>query len=290
MTSSRLAVMLVAPALLGTVCANAEAQKADVSSTSIKQQVLSFDFTNNGQHVTSIVGQQIEIILGSVGPTQYGAPLVSSTAIRLESTAVEWPANPGGRTFVYIFEAAAEGEAQVIIPFLHSPDPDTTKKKTFMLMIRVGSAAEKPRPSRKPDQSNTATWTNAWANLLNNAQQTFTPSLSTLTSVEVELVVANPGPPDEEVTLDLLNAEGEVLAVISRTVPVEDCGHVQFFFPGGGRQVSPGQAYSIRLRGSGLLGWKYVTGGYKNGDASLSGKPLVPNNRSTFLFRTFGAN
>jgi hypothetical protein len=290
MTNSRLAVKLVTLAFLGAVCANADAQKVDVSTTSIKQPVLSLDFTNNEQHVTSIVGQQIEITLGSVGPTQYGAPLVSSTAIRLESTADEWPPNPGGTTVVYIFEAAAEGEAQVTIPFLHSPDPDTTKKKTFMLMIRVGSSGGKPRPSRKPDQSNTATWTNAWTNLLNNAQQTFTPSLPRLNSVEVELVVANSGPPDEEVILDLLNAEGEMLAVVSKTVPVEECGHVRFFFPNGGWQVSLGQVYSIRLRGGTLFGWKYVTGGYKNGAASLNGKPLLPDHRSTYLFRTFGAN
>ena len=88
-------------------------------------------FTNNGQHVRATVGQQIEITLGTLSPAQYGVPMVSSTAVRLESTALNWPPNPGGPTFVYIFEAAAAGEAQVIIPILHSPEPDFAKKKYF---------------------------------------------------------------------------------------------------------------------------------------------------------------
>ena len=46
--------------------------------------------------------------------------------------------------------------------------------------------------------------------------------------MEVGLVVGNPGPPDEDLTLSLLNPEGEVLAVISKTVPVEDCCQVRF--------------------------------------------------------------
>src|SRR6516162_10900663 len=124
-------VMLVALVLWGPLCADANAQKVRMSPTSIKQQVLSLNFTNNGQHVKATVGQQIEITLGTVGPAQYGVPLVSSTAVRLESTALNWPPNPGGPTFVYIFEAAEAGEAQVIIPILHSPEPDYAEKKYF---------------------------------------------------------------------------------------------------------------------------------------------------------------
>lgn len=290
MANSHPGVMLVALALSGTLCADADGQKVSKSSASINQEVLSLNFTNNGQHVRATVGEQIEITLGTVGPAQYGAPLVSSTAIRLASTALDWPPSPGGPTFVYIFEAAAAGKAQVIIPILNSPDPDIAKQNTFVLMVQVELAAGKPRAFRKPDQANTATWTQAWTNLLNDVEQTFTPSLPRLTSVEVELVVANPGPSDEDLTLNLLNAEGEVLAVVSKTVSVEDRDHVRFFFPNGGWQVSPGQVYSIQLKGGSLFGWKYVVGGYKNGAASFNGGPLLRDTRSTFLFRTFGAD
>src|SRR5262252_8462448 len=115
----------------------------------VKQQVLSLNFANNGQHVRATVGQQIVITLGTVGPAQYGAPLVSSPAIRLESTALEWPPNPGGPTLVYIFEAAAVGKAKVIIPVLNSLDPDIAKKNTFVAMIQVERAAGKPREFSK---------------------------------------------------------------------------------------------------------------------------------------------
>ena len=289
MRNSRPAVMFAALVLLGALCADANAQNISMPPTNIKQEVLSLNFTNNGQHVKATVGKQIEITLGTVGPAHYGAPLVSSTAIRLESTILNCPPNPGGRTYVYIFEAAAVGKVQVIIPVLNSLDPDIAKKNTFVAMIEIERPAGKPRAFRKPDQTNTATWTQSWTNLLGDVQQTFTASLPRLTSVELELVVANPGPSDEELTLNLLNAEGEVLAVVSKTVSVEDCGHVRFFFPNGGLPVSTGQAYSIRLKGGSLFGWKYVVGGYKNGAASFNGKPLLPYDRSTFLFRTFGA-
>lgn len=45
-----------------------------------------------------------------------------------------------------------------------------------------------------PDQVNTTGWDRAWTNLMNVVEQSFTPSLSKLAAVEVELVVGNPGP------------------------------------------------------------------------------------------------
>jgi hypothetical protein len=293
MTTSRSASFLVALAFLWTSCGSADAQKLGMPSTSIKQQVLSLNFTNNGQHLAATVGQQIEITLGTVGPKQYGTPQVSSPAIRLGSVALAWPPNPGGPTYVYIFEATAEGEAQVKIPIIYSENPDWTKRLTFTVTIHVESAAGNLSgllASMTPDQANTALWKNAWTNLLNDLRQSFTPSLPRLTGVEVELVVANPGASDDEVTMNLQNAGGEVLAVVSKTVPVADCRHVLFIFPNGGLRVSPGQVYSIRLGGGSVFGWKYVVGGYANGAASFNDRPLLPGTRSTFLFRTFGAS
>jgi hypothetical protein len=294
MRCARLQVCLVTFTLLAAVCGKADAQAVDSSWLNATRQVLSLNFRNNGQRLSATAGQQIEITLGTVGPKQYGEPQVSSPAIRLESIALDWPPNPGGPTFIYIFEAAAEGEVQVKVPILNSDNPDLTKQLTFAVTIRVGPAAGDQRglrASMTPDQANTEPWKNAWTNLNNQVRQSVMPALPRLTGVEVELVVANPGPASGEVTMTLMNAEGEPLAVVSKTVPVADCSHVLFLLPKSGIRVSPGQAYSIGLRsGGGVFGWKYVKGGYHNGAASLNGKPLMRDTLSTFLFRTFGAN
>jgi hypothetical protein len=291
MTNSRSAFSLVTLAFLWICCANAGAQKAGIPSTRAKQPVLSLNFTNNGQHVAATVGQQIEIRLGAMAPCD---PQVSSSAIRLESVALDWPPNPGLATHVYIFEAAAEGQAEVKIPITDCSNPDLPDGLTFAVTIRVGRAhggRSTPYASRTPDQANTAPWENAWTTLQSNVlRQSFTPSLPMQTAVEVELVEANPGPDSAEVTMTLLNTGGEPMAVVAKTVPVDACRHVLFIFPYGGLRVSPGQLYSIELSGAGsLFGWKYVPGGYAYGAASFNGKPLLQGARSTFLFRTFGA-
>ena len=102
MTASRSAAFSIALAFLSIYCGNADAQKVR-PTTGIKRQVLSLNFTNNGQHVAATVGQQIEITLGTVGPKQYGTPQVSSSAIQLEGIALAGPPNPGGPTFYIHF-------------------------------------------------------------------------------------------------------------------------------------------------------------------------------------------
>ena len=120
MATSRLAVFLAIINLLWIPCLCADVQKVGVSSTSSNQQLLALNFTNNGQQVAAAVGQRIEITLGTVGPRQYGDPQISSSVIRLDSVALATPINPGGPTFIYRFEAAVEGEAQVKSPlFTH---------------------------------------------------------------------------------------------------------------------------------------------------------------------------
>jgi hypothetical protein len=291
MPNSRSVLSLVALALLSALAGNAAVRDTATSSTSVKQQVLSVSLKNNGQDFSATVGQQIEISLGAMAACD---PQVSSAAIRLESVALPWPPTPGITTYVYIFDAAAEGTADVRIPITDCLNPDVKDGLTFAVTIRVERTApgESPTPyaSRKLDQANTAVWDEAWTNLANDVRQTFTPSLPRLTAVEVELAVGNPGPSSAEVTMHLADAEGKLLAVVSKTVPVDDCHHALFVFPSGGLEVSPGQVYSIRLSGGSTFGWKYVVGGYANGAASFNGKPLLGDTRSTFLFRTFGAS
>lgn len=291
MTNSRSTVFLVALAFLLTG-GNADAQKVDMSSTSARQRVLFLNFTNNRQQLPATVGQQIEITLGTVGPQQYGEPQVSSPAVRHEGTALKYPVIPGGPTFIYIFDAAAEGEADIKVPIVHPSNPDLANRLSFAIKIRVGPAPDNLRQrgaSRSLDQENSKPWSNAWMNLDYPVNQTFVPLLPRLTGVEVDLVAAKPEQTNGELTM-LISTEERALASVWKTVAVADCGHVLFLLPGGGLPMSPGQVYSISLSGNGgVFGWKYVVGGYANGAASLQGKPLLKNSRSTFLFRTFGA-
>jgi hypothetical protein len=235
---------LVAFTLVLEVCSRTDAQKVATSSPNSNQRLLSLNFKNDGQHLTATVGQQIEITLGTVGPPQYGKSDISSLAIRLVSTAL-WRTIPAGPTFIYIFEAATEGEAQVTVPLINitSDNPESAKQHTFVVTIRVAPARHNLlglRASLTPDQSNTETWTNAWTNL-RNARQDFVPSLPILTGVEVELVVANPGPASDELTMWVAGES------ISKIVSIAECGHVLFLLPNGGLEVVPGQVYTIVL-------------------------------------------
>jgi len=144
--------------------------------------------------------------------------------------------------------------------------------------------------SMTPDQVNTAGWTTAWTNLVNDAEQTFTPSVPRLLGVEVELVVANAGAAEDQVTLTVLNSTGRTVAEVTESVQTVDCDHVMFVIPSGGVEVTPGQAYRLKLSGGTTFGWKYVVGGYEKGAATFTfnGKSHLPE-RSAFLFRTFGA-
>jgi len=143
--------------------------------------------------------------------------------------------------------------------------------------------------SMQPDQVNTAGWDKAWTNLFNVAEQSFTPSLPKLLGVEVELVVGNPGRPEDELTLTIVDANDKELAVVTQKIQTANPEHVMFLMPTDGVELSPGQTYRLRLTGGASFGWKYVIGGYENGEATFNGNPLLAQARSTFLFRTFGA-
>jgi hypothetical protein len=154
---------------------------------------------------------------------------------------------------------------------------------------RMAVPASVQQASMTPDQVNTAGWDKGWTNLVNDVEQTFTPSLTRLEGVEVELVVGNAGAAEDPLTLTVLDATGRTLAVVTESVQTVDCAQVMFVIPKGGVEVKPGQTYRLKLSGGTTFGWKYIVGGYKKGAATFNGKPLLPKERSTFLFRTFGA-
>jgi len=272
----RMRLFLSGLVVLVVSCCFARAERAAGTDTNL----LSLGSNNNGKRVTVAVGQAIEITLQTIGPQQYGAPKISSEAVRYESVALKMPPNPGGTTRVLRFHAVAEGEATIQ---LISINPENV----FAVTVEVGPATAHVYPPPAPDQANTAAWANAWTNLLNDARQSFVPSRPKMISAEVELVVANPGPSQDGVTLIVLKSTGKPLVQVSKLVQTANCSHVVFTFPKGGLALSPGQVYYVRLIGGDLFGWKYTEGGYKNGAASFNGKPLLPDRNTNFLFRTY---
>jgi hypothetical protein len=267
--------------LVGAVLVFCEGIEGQNRPESAQEQILFLTNANDGQRVAAAVGQQIEISLATIGPGSYGDPIVSSAAIRFRNVA--WPNRKprGGPTQIYIFQATAEGEAEIRIPY--------SSRGPFSVTVQVGANAGNSEQARMtPDQANDAKWKGALTNLVNDVRQTFKPTMPNLIAVEVNLAVANAGPEAEEVTLRVLNAAGELLATVSRSVTVSESSHALFVFPEGGVMVTPGEAYSIRVSGESLFGWKYVVGGYENGEASFNGRALLTDARSTFLFRTFG--
>jgi hypothetical protein len=201
-------------------CFFAQAERAAATDTNF----LSLSSNDNGKRVGVAVGQAIEITLQTIGPQQCGAPKISSHAVHYESVALKMPPNPGGTTQVLRFQAVAEGEGTIQ---LISINPENV----FAVTIEVGPRTSHGSAPPAPDQANTATWANAWTNLLNDTRQSFVPSRPRLTRAEVELVVANPGPSQDSVTLTVLNSTGEPLVQVSKAVEAANCSHVVFTFP-----------------------------------------------------------
>jgi hypothetical protein len=263
---------------------------------------LALDFPRNGQHVTAIVGEQIELTLGLAGPAHYGVPEISSSAIRLEDTALDFPIRPGGVSFTYMLEAIAQGEAEIRIPILDALGPGTPGIREFSMTVHVAPGAGIPSPyaNLRRDTENRGPWQGRWANpaispnkrFASMLSETFVPSLGNLTAVEVELVAAHPGPPATgDIEIQLSSNTSKPVADVWKTVSTEDCSHVLFLLPKGGVQVSRGNVYTLRLTEfDGLFGWKYVVGGYRKGAASApdGSIPPLPDARSTFLLKTFG--
>jgi hypothetical protein len=101
-------------------------------ATGEAQKVLSLNRGNDGKRVTAAVGQRIEIKMQTIGGGQYGAPEISSPAVRGDSPAFVYAkfAVPAGPTQIYGFTAVAEGEARIRIRH-------TSENATFTVTVRV---------------------------------------------------------------------------------------------------------------------------------------------------------
>jgi hypothetical protein len=88
------------------------------------------DRDNNGQTQTVSTGQEIDVLLQTIGPGNYGDPEISSTAVEYVGVVYPSAQNPGGPTQQFRFKAVTLGSAVIRIPH-------TTTYPPFVVTIDV---------------------------------------------------------------------------------------------------------------------------------------------------------
>ena len=69
-----------------------------------------------GKSVTVPVGEEAELILQTIGPGEYGDPVLSSDALRFLDVTLPADQNPGGPRQRFRFEAVTAGTVEIHIP------------------------------------------------------------------------------------------------------------------------------------------------------------------------------
>ena len=121
------AAAALGPLLLALGCGSAT-EPSDVNT------VVSLTNADHGRTVAVLVSDTIEITLGTVGPGNYGTPVLSSGSVRFQGTEYPRLQNPGGPTQIYRFEAVAVGRADIAIPHMGG---FPTSRNPFAITIEV---------------------------------------------------------------------------------------------------------------------------------------------------------
>lgn len=88
-----------------------------MSSSSSTSEAHELSNSDSGSQVTLALGEELEVALQVIGPYEYGDPVISSDAMHFLAVHLQQPANPGGPTPVYRFEAASAGTSTIHIPY-----------------------------------------------------------------------------------------------------------------------------------------------------------------------------
>jgi hypothetical protein len=143
-----------------------------------------------------------------------------------------------------------------------------------------------------PDQMNTPPWTGGWTVIggpaaIQRLAQTFTPSKSTLTGIEIDLITANPFQPSAQVTVRVVGGT-QTLASTTRTVSTGFDGMLRFDFSSG-LSVMPGMPLRLEVTDDSVtvFGWRYGANAYLGGVAFFNGEPWN-GGVYDFFFRTYG--
>jgi hypothetical protein len=82
---------------------------------------------DNGGEVGLAMNQHVYLTLQTVGPGQYGEPVLSSDAVSFEGMTFPKNQNPGGPTQVYHFRTLADGNTLLTIPHDSGSAPFTAR-------------------------------------------------------------------------------------------------------------------------------------------------------------------
>ena len=88
------------------------------------RSAISLNNADSGRTIGALAGDELEITLQTIGPGEYGSPVLSSGSIRFLGESSPGPQNPGGLRQLFRFEAVSTGRAEITIPHVGGfPEP-----------------------------------------------------------------------------------------------------------------------------------------------------------------------
>ncbi len=107
-----------------------------VGCSSSGSKIISVGNGDTGQSVVASVGEKIEVTLQTVGPGQYGDPILSSESVKFLDESSAGTPNPGGSRQLYRFEAVSSGQVNITIPHTGGL-ADGPATPAFMITVTV---------------------------------------------------------------------------------------------------------------------------------------------------------
>jgi hypothetical protein len=112
----------------------ATAARSDHGCGSAANQTLRLGNADAGRSVVVAVGDEIDVTLQTIGPGQYGRPVVSSRSVVFAGRSFVGPFLPAGPTQLYRFAAVAAGRARITLP--HTGDAPSPRP-AYSITVRV---------------------------------------------------------------------------------------------------------------------------------------------------------
>ena len=91
---------------------------------------LELSVEDSGKQATVSVGQEVDLVLQTVGPGEYGDPVLSSNALRFVDMTIQPPFNPGGPRQRFRFTAVSPGTES-----LHIPHSEPTRDFDLVIVV-----------------------------------------------------------------------------------------------------------------------------------------------------------